>query len=154
MSKPPAILTSNDFHKHINRGTVIRTRILLPNGQQRNKLLIVVNLDCTLPDIYHLTCTSQTGFYKTNPFAKSYSLVIPSGTTSVFSKETVVDLSKPERFTRDDIISRYNEGRLVVLGKLPPEIMESLDRRIHSSMVIKRGIKKLIVSETDSGCDD
>ncbi|HEY3375759.1 MAG TPA: hypothetical protein VGK02_11990 [Candidatus Aquicultor sp.] len=142
----PAEITNDTFNTLFSRGMVIRTKVVLHDGSEDYKRLIVVSLDCTVDDTYHMICTSKTAFFTNNPFVKEDCHFIEPGQTTIFDRQAVIDLRKIFSLQKVELVQRYSRNNLDFLGALRDDIMLLVDGKLRRSRLLSPKQKTSIVT--------
>lgn len=145
MVRFPRQVSDNAFDKLVSRGAVVRTKLVFTDGSEGYERLLIISLDCSNPDVYHLLCTSKIDFYKRNPYAKNFSFFIKLGQSTIFNREAVIDLRRVHELEKEKMMQRYNEGNLHILGQIEEDILNEVDNLLRSSKLIAPKHLKLIV---------
>lgn len=132
------------FERYFGRGSVLATEMHFYSGVSKKKYLIVLNQNPADSETLLFLTTSQVEFFKRNPSFKDH-ILIPAGTVSFFPLETVINCHGVQSMGREELKRRYRERKLDIVGSLPNEIMERIDRIVTASRYISPRHKKAIL---------
>jgi hypothetical protein len=135
-----------EIAKHLQKGDVLLwNKFKFDNGDTKNKYLIILS-NCVKDYYYfYVMPTSQTSFYKKNPFEKRDTIILKSKEVPFFPLETVIDFKKIRRDKASKIGARLQDKTVSRIGKLSPEKVEEFDNRIKCAETIDPRTKKLIL---------
>ncbi|MDP3722760.1 MAG: hypothetical protein Q8R91_04600 [Candidatus Omnitrophota bacterium] len=107
------------------------------------KYLVVLNKHpADSPTLLFLT-TSQVKYYDLFPHIDH--IRIKPNTLAFFPKETILDCREVLSMERADLKRRYQEAALKVVGVLPQDYLDQIDRLVASSRFISMRHKKMIL---------
>lgn len=141
----PKKLIDEAFDKNICQGTVIYYVKLPLTVEVKNKFLVLLNRDCSQPDIYYFLSTSQTKFYESHRKLRNFFVFIPKNTVPFFPLVTLIDCRNPYLVSRNKLREKYGNHELNFKGILPAQFMNEVIRIVRKSPLISRKIKKLIL---------
>lgn len=144
MVQLPRSLTDSLFRKKVHKGTVIRTCLHFDDGSSKEKRIVCLNKKLG-QGIYFAVATSQTHHFQRIRLLKDNGIFIRANKTTVFEKDTVIDLRKIYDFTLDDFLKRFNIRELEILGELEEVIIKDIDMIVRKSKLISNQIKKQIL---------
>ena len=141
----PGKLIDEAFDKNICQGAVIYYVKLCLAVETKNKFLVLLNRECSQPDIYYFLTTSQTKFYKFHRKLRNYFVFIPKNTVPFFPLATLIDCRYPYLLSRNKLRKKYGNHELSFKGILPEQFMDEVVRIVRNSPLIPLKIKKLIL---------
>jgi len=127
------------------KGTVVYYVKLPLTVEVKNKFLVILNRDCSQPDIYYFLTTSQTKFYESHRKLRNYFIFIPKNTVPFFLLTTLIDCRYPYLLKRAKLRKKYGDRELSFKGILPEQLMNKVIRVVRGSSLISPKIKKLIL---------
>lgn len=137
------------FDSSLCRGAVVRIEDypFLNQPVRRRKFFVVLNKDCSNPEIYHFLMTSKVSRYRSFSFS-NYGVSIPRGTVDCLAAdETIVDCFRlMPAFKRDYLLEQLCVKGITLHPPLPVAIMQEIDDNIRRSRSISPAIKSFILS--------
>ena len=114
------------------------------SGVTKKKYLIVLNQNPADSETLLFLTTSQVDFFKKNPSFKDH-IIINAGVVPFFPLETVINCNGVQCMGRAELKKRYREKKLDIVGNLPKEIIEKIDKIVSVSRYISPRHKKAIL---------
>lgn len=141
----PAPDRESEFEERLKQGVCVRDNSWdFGHGVVKSKYFVVLNKDCTTPDLLVLLTTSQQGFYRENPSRESEVVRLLPEKVAFFTEETILNCRDVYPLDRGAVKSKFVQKHMEFLGDLPADEFAKVLKTIRASRQIAKKIRKLI----------